>query len=164
MSDMNGRGGNAEQDPNHILNELSALEYDIDKTLGGQIQKVKDAQKQVLLGNERMETVDALNNVIFASMKDLQLRLATIIRNPRSRESRNLPTIQRLKRKIDALTHDFKVADAAYNKESVADIARNLRNANRGLGVEESERLARATVGTPQSYAQAVCLLHFLYA
>jgi len=160
MSDMNGRGGNAEQDPNHILNELAALEYDIDKTLSSQIQKAKDAQKKAILEHESSQAADALSNVALAYAKELQLRLKSIQGNPRSKEPRNRPTVDRLERKLKEVIQDFRVDVMTFGKESVTGLARLIRVTDRDISLEDSQRTAEVLIsgGNDQVFSHMVCL------
>jgi t-SNARE complex subunit (syntaxin) len=164
MSDMNGRGGDAVHDPNYILNELSALEVDIDKTLSSHIQKAKDAQKKAIidrdLSGDSSKAADALTNVAVAYCKELVLRLDGIIHNPRSMEPRNRPTADRLRRKLHAVTQDLEAATMTYRQESTEGVARQIRITDRDMSVEDSRRNAETLLsgGPVQIFSQRVCL------
>lgn len=157
MSDINGKGGYTEQDPNYILNECRKLEGDIDAYV--LFKELRVAHNEVVHNGAPSSVAIAPTDKAVNDFKKLSHRFRTIKSNPRSWEPRNLPTVERLGRRLQAGLDEFRTVDAKFGRDTEQALVRNIKTINPNV-TDEQLRYALEASTNPQVFQQAVCIVH----
>jgi len=159
MSDMNGRGGYAQQDPNHILNECSALERDVNNFELNR-ERFEQLQRRALddtLVNDKIQSirnVEKATDEVYNTETAFVGRMIIIKKDPRAGERRNQPTVERVERRLKEVKFKYMNSTSQYQNRMREDSLRQAAIINPGATKEELEAFV-ADPNVPQ-FAQSV--------
>lgn len=168
MSDMNGRGGYSQQDPNYMLDLCSNLEKDIDR-LDLDRQNLERLQDAVVNGTDTTEKSQSLQNLrrVFNDSANTQHalmdRMKKIKLDPRADEPRNKPTVERVLRRLNEVGHNYRVSNTRYEGRELEKLVRNYKTIYPNATDAEA-RAACANLSDDQLFSQAVgCSVAYIF-
>lgn len=125
MQPLNGPAPNS-KDPDHILNECSAIDRAVDE-LERQLDILRGKQRDFLADRARKEEVEFMGNDIMTGYRSLGDRLKRIKSSPESGNPRNKNQVGRVDRKLKKAINDYQNVEKDFRRDLTDQQARQYR-------------------------------------